>query len=86
MSRRAEEAALQRYALKEVTAMNVKLHDEFKAGYELAEEDLALTLEDVRTLFKIADNYEDDAIEKPPYLSQEYCEEVLRRFNEYKSK
>lgn len=37
---KAEEAALQRYAFREVTAENVKLHDEFQAGYEQAEKDL----------------------------------------------
>lgn len=41
MSKRAEERALQRYALREITPENVKLHDEFQAGYELAEKDLA---------------------------------------------
>ena len=40
MSKRAEQAALRRYALKEITSENVKLHDEFQLGYELAEKDL----------------------------------------------
>lgn len=48
--------------------------------------DLAeLTWEDIRQLFKIADNY-DSEFDRDSYLSKGYCKEVLRRFLENKSK
>lgn len=89
MSKRAEEIAYEIYPAHSSTAVLSSAQVDLLRmgcikGYEQAEKDLSLTWEDVRTLFKIAYNYEDDAIEKPPYLSQEYCEEILRRFNEQK--
>jgi len=53
----------------------------FMEGYKEAEKDLSLTWEDIKMLFKIADNYESE-LNRPKYLTQCYCEEVLRRFNE----
>lgn len=46
--------------------------------------DLAeLTWDDIRKLFKIADNYESE-LNRPKYLTQGYCEEILSRFMESK--
>ena len=46
--------------------------------------DLAgLTWEDIRELFKIADNYESE-LNRPKYLTQGYCKEILSRFMESK--
>lgn len=41
------------------------------------------TWEDIRQLFKIADNYESE-LNRHKYLSEKYCKEVLRRFLESK--
>ena len=46
--------------------------------------DLAeLTWDDIRQLFVIADNYESE-LNRPKYLSEGYCKEVLHRFLESK--
>ena len=46
--------------------------------------DLAeLTWDDIRQLFRIADNYESE-LNRPKYLSEGYCKEVLHRFLESK--
>ena len=44
-----------------------------------------LTWKDIKTIFQLADNYESE-LNRPKYLTQEYCKEVLRRFNEQKNK
>ena len=60
----------------------------FVDGYRQAEQDLALTLEDVKAIVTIADSMLThtawDAIDWPD--EQKYYEEVLRRFNEQKKK
>lgn len=60
MSKRAEKAALQRYALKEITSENVKLHDEFQLGYDKCLEDTKLTAEDVSCIIHLADQFGKD--------------------------
>lgn len=60
----------------------------FVAGYKEAEEDLALTWEDVKAIVTVADSMLThtawDAIDWPD--EQKYYEEVLRRFNEQRNK
>ena len=46
--------------------------------------DLALTWEDVKAIFKIADNY-DSELNRPKYLTQDYCQEIINRFNEHRN-
>lgn len=57
----------------------------YSQGYRRAEKDLALTWEDVKAIFKIADNY-DSELNRPKYLTQEYCKEILNRFNEQRER
>lgn len=60
-------------------------YDAVKYGYLQAEKDLALTWEDIRILFKIADSYESE-LNRPKYLTEAYCQEILKRFNEQRQK
>ena len=58
---------------------------DFKAGYEQAEKDLALTWEDIKTIEQIiatSDWYDFEINGK--LWSKEFYEEVLKRFNEQK--
>lgn len=82
MSKRAEERALQRYALKEITHESVKLHDEYMCGYEQAEKDLALTWRDIELIVRLNEEVMAEAGGTP----KDYSEEVLRRFNEQRNK
>lgn len=38
-----------------------------------------LTWEDIKSIFRIADNYESE-FDRAMYLSKGYCKEILRRF------
>lgn len=60
----------------------------FTSGYEQAEQDLALTWEDIKTIVDIYDDCLNITFEKdkPAYESEEFYEEVLRRFREMKNK
>lgn len=93
MSKRSEELALHMYPVFmwydnnlycNVDA-NLEQRVAYRQGYEQAEQDLKLTWEDVKTIFKIADNYENE-LNKPKYLTQDYCQEILNRFNEQRKK
>ncbi len=96
MSRRSEEAALKMYPVmdynKEPNYIHIcgtKMLDEvyrevFKFGYEQAEKDLALTWEDIKMIHDIFIDLADDEDFAP--LSNEFYEEVLRRFREMKNK
>lgn len=79
---RAEEAATKAYGGVP------QLRQAFLHGYEQAEEDLALTWEDIQLIIKISDRLimlMADRIKWNNLASeQEYYEEVLRRFNETK--
>ena len=48
-------------------------------------QDPVLTWGDVKTIFKIADNYESEP-NRPKYLTQGYCQEILNRFNKQRQK
>lgn len=50
-------------------------------GYMQAEKDLALTWENIKEIFTIACLIEENR-DCPRPLSKEYCEEILKRFNE----
>lgn len=83
MSKRAEERANQRYALKEITHENVKLHDEYVLAYSQAEKDLTLTWEDIRTICTLSVKVEIDLGRE--ISDQRHYGEVLKRFNETRS-
>ena len=78
MSKRAEQAALRAYPYE--TGVKGLICEQsrgiFIKGYEQAEKDLALTWEDVAYIVDTFYAVEGNTKEK--------CEEVLRRFNEYK--
>ena len=78
MSKRAEQAALRAYPYE--TGVKGLICEQsrviFIKGYEQAEKDLALTCEDVAYIVDTFYAVEGSVKEK--------CEEVLRRFNEYK--
>ena len=100
MSKRAEQAALREYPpsyseanrnAKRIQSYKVDTHEPIRQiyikGYSQAEKDVALTWIDIRTIHSIfigvCLNYENDGID---FYSQEFYEEVLRRFNEQKNK
>lgn len=84
MSKRAEEMALKAFPEIEGNSFDEDLENTFNKyrregfinGYEQAEKDLALTCEDVAYIVDTFYIVEGSVKEK--------CEEVLRRFNEYK--
>ena len=67
--------------LSEDEYMRLNMNYDFKAGYELAEKNLALTWEDMHKIVlltsKVSQEFTTDN-------TREVYEEVLRRFNEYK--
>lgn len=78
----AEKDLAMSYPLPEDTVLFQKGVEE---GRRLEKDDLALTWDDVKTIFKIADNYESE-LNKPKYLTQDYCQEILNRFNAQRKK
>ena len=87
MSKIAEEKALEAYS--HYTAENlddvIKARKFFAKGYELAEKDLALTWEDVQLLdFYAMECQVEESKGRKFNSSQEFFEEVLRRFNKTK--
>ena len=88
MSKRAEQRALQRCALKEITSERVKLRDEYVCSYEEAEKYLALNIDDLKllhTLLYAVKNNKQGCFTFTR-LSNEQYEEVLRRFNEQRNR
>jgi hypothetical protein len=60
---RAEEVALKTYPDKEVNGVSLVFSEQrrlFQEGYELAEQDLALTAEDVSCIIHLADQFGKD--------------------------
>lgn len=107
MSKRSEEAALELYPVNMVLVpladggtqeedVNFWIRKYIELGYEQAEQDLALTWEDLQAIndlfFQVdAENSaarDDDLIEQnlPFPYGQKFYEEVLRRFREMKNK
>ncbi len=103
MSKRAEERALERFPEqmtplvyqdvidafggKTEVDFNLLPRSYFQLGYEQAEQDLALTIEDVITIIQIVmttDWYDFEINDK--LWSKEFYEEVLTRFKQYKEK
>lgn len=100
MSKRAEEATLKAYPehLTQVWGPlpggdiftvdnNTIPRKAYKQGYEQAEKDLTLTWEDIKTIVQILtkdDWYDFEIADK--LWSQEFYEEVLRRFKKQKEK
>ena len=67
--------------------LNAYRREAFIQGYKQAEQDLALTWEDVQLLYIITGQYESEInknLEGFPSSSQEMFEEILRRFKEAK--
>ena len=98
MSKRAEEAALKAYPKEErkvwSSAFGMFEFDKtaperiaYQKGYDQAEKDLALTWEDIKLICEIEDRYWNEEFdENSKRTTQEYYEEVLRRFNEQREK
>lgn len=91
---RAEEAALKAYP-KETrdktgfvtdTGCPQFIRDYYIQGYEQAERDLALTIDDLRLIEDIHDDVYEEYKKsgKTGIYSDEYYKEVLRRYNEEK--
>ena len=85
---RAEEMALETYPRDEDRELNYRRANyriAYERGYKQAEKDLALTWEDIKTIEQIiatSDWYDFEINGK--LLSQEFYEEVLKRFKETK--
>ncbi len=78
---KAEEAALKAYDTNTPAPIRIAYRD----GYEQAEKDLALTADDIKTIEQIiatSDWYDFEISDK--LWSQEFYEEVLKRFKEAK--
>lgn len=60
----------------------------FIEGYEQAERDLALTWQDIRTINRIISELEDEGSYNLHFdiLEKQFYEEVLKRFNNHKTK
>lgn len=105
MSKRAEEKAVEYQIrthgpnvmggasmLSEEEYMRFNMNLDFKNGYELAEKDLALTWEDIRTIClltigaEVVQDNPDLADNVQEKLEQVFYEDVLRRFREMKNK
>ena len=89
---KAEERAFEVYPYNRAFTNNEEEYDgnfcnriPYIEGYEQAEQDLALSWEDMLEIFRIADRMEEEP-NMPTYLSPKYCVEVLRRFLEFKNK
>ena len=69
----------------DVSDKNSPLRYGFFCGYEQAEKDLALTWKDIKLICEIEDRYWNEEWENnDPKTTQEYYQEVLRRFLESK--
>ena len=95
MSKRAEEAALEAYPIKQeyndyygdYEDINIVERISFQEGYEQAEKDLALTWEDVQLLDLYAMECQVEESKGRKFnSSQEFFEEVLQRFKARKEK
>lgn len=85
---RAEERALEAYPRdddKELNFRRANYRIAYERGYEQAEKDLALTWEDVQLLdFYAMECQVEESKGRKFNSSQEFFEEVLRRFNKAK--
>ena len=67
--------------------INIERRIGYTIGYHQAEKDLALTWEDIKLICEIEDRYWNEEFdENSKRTTQEYYEEVLRRFNEQREK
>ena len=88
MSKRAEEAAIKAYSHYTAESLDdvIKARKFFAKGYEQAEKDLTLTWEDVQLLDLYAMECQvEESNGRKFNSSQEFFEEVLRRFNKTKN-
>ena len=88
---KAEKAALEAYPniLFPFTPLDLNAYrrEAFICGYGQAEKDLALTWKDIEEILIIdAELMEEAYVNKKLVLMQSHYEEILKRFNEYKSK
>ena len=85
---KSEERALEAYPveLDNKTVYNAAMRVGFKIGYHQAEEDLALTWEDMKLMQEIQINVCARKVRGEKMTDKEQFEEVLRQFNELKSK
>lgn len=93
MSKRAKEAALEARPVQLVRTNfdthefdeNIQAREVYIQGYERAEKDLALTLEQVVKLDNIIMNMVGEGY-NDGYKTRPFYEEVLKRFNEQRKK
>lgn len=89
---KAEEKAIDAWAIYEYREHPKGLYhtcfvDGYQEGYSQAEKDLALTWEDMRSIYEIICGIDAELSALPYGLGyQEYWEEVLRRFNKSKGR
>ena len=91
---KAEEAAMKAYPNDSFVSVEYAdmCRSFFQEGYELAEKDLALTWEDIRTIClltigaEVVHDNPDLADNVQEKLEQVFYEDVLRRFREMKNK
>ena len=85
MSKRAEEAALKAYPPKMNNPIDYWYQKYLKE--KQTKKDLALTWEDIEEILIIdAELMEEAYVNKKLVLMQSHYKEILKRFNEYKSK
>ena len=84
---KAEEKAVRAYTDHEGFTFKEE-RKAFLKGYEQAEKDLALTVEDLKELIEeIIPFVDSDTLEREiPWASQKYYEELLNKFNEWRNK
>ena len=91
---KAEEKAKEAYPLKDAEHVYdeervIEAREHFVQGYHQTEEDLKLTWEDIANILDVTDVIaNDDSMEErlKTMSEEEYCQEVLKRFNEHKQK
>ena len=88
MSKKAEERAQECYPTYEFPSKDINRRDRniFLQGYEVAEEDLALTWEDVEKIYKLAVNLAVGNLSGGGIncFGEDFYKEVLEKFNEEK--
>ena len=95
---KAEDLALEKYPRRSVLVVPARgggyyadshLREGFIEGYHQAEKDLELTWEDIADILDVTDIIaNDDSMEErlKTMSEEEYCQEVLKRFKDYKER
>ena len=88
---RAKEEALKAYPPRSIAANydTISRRDAFEYGYLKAEKDLELTWKDIADILDVTDVIaNDDSMEErlKTMSEEEYCQEVLKRFKDFKER